>query len=156
MIEPPVDKGLDSLHPAFRAKLEELLRRLEKAGIPFRPSETRRTAARQAWLFAAGRTRPGAKVTQKDGKPGVYPKDYEVIPERGRSRQSRHQSGLAADIYPVKPDGRIWTPDSKHEIWKLMNTHAKALGLRCGGGWGDWPHVEWQGALPKQEPQKAE
>ena len=154
MVEPPKDTSLDSLHPAMKAAVVELKSRLEKAGIPFREIETNRTRERQAWIYASGRTRPGDIVTQKDGAPGVWPPDHPVVSERGKTRQSRHQSRLAVDMWPVKPDGRVWCPPATHEIWKMFRTHARALGLRSGGDWGDWPHVEWRGALPKNTDRK--
>lgn len=154
MTEPPKEVGHENLHPAFAAKLVELRARLRQAGIPFREIETFRTQERQAWHYASGRTRPGNIVTQKDGAPGLWPMDHPVVSERGKSRRSRHQSGLAADMWPERADGRVWCPPTTHEIWKMFRTHARALGLRSGGDWGDWPHVEWRGALPKKEDRK--
>ena len=146
--EPLKDRTVEGLHPAFRAKVETLLSTLEKAGQPFRLDEGFRTRERQAWLYAQGRTRPGPIVTQKDGAPGVWPVTHHVVSERGKSRRSRHQSRLAADLYPVRPDGRVFIPPAEHEAWFLLATTARALGLRCGRDWGDSPHVEWHGALP--------
>jgi hypothetical protein len=142
------------LHPAFRVKLERLLETLQRAGVPFRLDEGFRSAERQAWLYGSGRLRPGATLTQKDGQPGLWPPTHDVVSERGKPRRSRHQSGLAADLYPVRGDGRVWIPPASHEVWVLLATAARALGLRAGRDWGDSPHVEWAGALPK-EPKEA-
>ena len=154
--EPPKDRSVDSLQPPFRAKLEAVMAALAKAGVPFKIDETDRTEERQAWLFASGRTRPGPVITQKDGAPGVWPMDYEVVSERGKTRQSNHQGGWAADLYPLRPDGRIYIPPASHEAWVLLATTARAFGLRPGRDWGDSPHVEFAGTRPKPEPQKAE
>lgn len=150
MSEPLKDRYLNHLVPAFRVKLERLLETLGHAGVPFALDEGLRSQERQAWLYASGRTRPGAILTQKDGASGVWPADHPVVSERGKSRRSRHQSGLAADLYPVKADGRIWIPPASHEAWVLLATAARSLGLRPGRDWGDSPHVEYQGAIPKE------
>ena len=154
--EPPKDRSLESLHPAFRVKLEALLAALERNGVPFRMDEGLRTAERQAWLYASGRTRPGPILTQKDGGIGVWPADHPVVSERGKTRRSRHQSGLAADLYPVHPDGRIYIPTADHEEWALLAGTARGLGLRAGRDWGDSPHVEHRGALPRESPAQRE
>lgn len=151
MSEPLKDRSLESLHPAFRAKLERLLQTLERAGVPFKLDEGFRSEERQAWLYASGRTRPGRIVTQKDGRPGVWPKTHPVASERGKPRRSRHQSGLAADLYPVRGDGRVWIPPAEHEAWVLLASAAQSLGLRPGRAWGDSPHVEWAGPLPAEK-----
>lgn len=150
MTEPPRDSSLASLHPAFRVKVEALLASLERAGVPFAPHETLRPAERQAWLYASGRTRPGAIVTQKDGGLGVWPVTHPVVSERLKTRRSRHQSGLACDLYPIHADGRIYIPTADHEEWALLAATARGLGLRAGRDWGDSPHVEFRGPLPKE------
>lgn len=149
--EPLKNRNLADLHPAFRLKMERLLETLARAGVPFRLDEGFRSAERQAWIYGSGRLRPGPILTQKDGQPGLWPPTHAVVSERGKARRSRHQSGLAADLYPVKPDGRVWIPPASHEAWVLLATTARALGLRAGRDWGDSPHVEWSGSLPKED-----
>jgi hypothetical protein len=125
-----------------------LLATLSAAGVPYTPDETLRTEARQAWLYASGRTRPGPKITQKDGAPGVWPRDHPVVKERGKTRRSRHQSGLAVDLYPLDPAGHLFIPPAKHPCWERLATVARSLGLRAGRDWGDSPHIEYRGPLP--------
>lgn len=146
--EPLKDRTLAGLHPAFAGKVAALLDRLKRAGVPFGIGEARRTVERQAWLYAAGRTRPGSVITQKDGGIGVWPADHPVVSERGATRRSRHQSGLAVDLYPLGPDGRSYCPTADHEEWALLAATARGMGLRAGRDWGDSPHVEWSGPLP--------
>jgi len=148
--EPPKDRSLESLHPAFRDVVLQLLATLRAASVPFIPDETLRTAERQAWLYAAGRTRPGKIVTQKDGAPGVWPSNHPVASERGKTRRSRHQSGLACDLYPLNPSGKLFIPPASNACWDRLATVARSLGLRAGRDWGDSPHVEWRGPLPKE------
>jgi peptidoglycan L-alanyl-D-glutamate endopeptidase CwlK len=158
--EPPKDRSLESLHPAMRDVVLHLLATLRAAGVPFQPDETLRTEARQAWLYAAGRTRPGpnaspknplgSTITQKDGAPGVWPANHPVIRERGKTRRSRHQSGLAVDLYPLDPAGHLFIPPASHPCWERLATVARSLGLRAGRDFGDSPHVEWRGPLAKE------
>ncbi len=159
MNEPLKDRTLAGLHPAFAGKVNALLEALKRAGVPFGIGEARRTVERQAWLYAAGRTRKSASgvtaakplgdtITQKDGGIGVWPADHPTVSERGKTRRSRHQSGLAVDLYPLGPDGRSYCPTADHEEWALLAATARGLGLRAGRDWGDSPHVEWSGPLP--------
>ncbi len=150
MSEPSKDRSLESLHPAFRAVVEALLATLDRSGMPFKVDEGLRTAERQAWLYASGRTRPGPILTQKDGGLGVWPVTHPVVSERLKTRRSQHQSGLAVDLYPVHADGRIYIPTADHEEWALLAATARGLGLRAGRDWGDSPHIEYRGALPKE------
>jgi hypothetical protein len=142
LVEPAKDRDASHLLPPFRVVLAFLLANLQRDGQPFKMDEGKRSVDRQAWLFASGRTRDGAVVTQKDGGDGVYPNDYEYAPERGASRASRHQRGDAADLYPSNPFGMITIPPASDPVWTLLEAHARRLGLRCGRAWGDSPHVE--------------
>lgn len=151
---------LSLLNPIARQKIAALLARMDALGIPFKIMETLRTRERQAALFAQGRTKPGQIVTHLDGSPG---------------RESRHQSGNAADLvldisrWPSnlgpKPTGAYDKGVSNGVIvrpnvlnaWHVMGREAQALGLRwLGGASGgaldpvtrlafDAPHVEVPG-----------
>jgi hypothetical protein len=142
MIEPPVCRDLARLHPAFRSKLERVLFSMERAGLPFRAVETWRSADRQAWHYAKGRTIPGPDVSPE------RPLGRTVTSCDGVRRVSQHQRGLAADVYPVRPDGRVWIPPAEHELWLLLGTQAHAVGLRHGREWNDCPHLQWAGTPP--------
>lgn len=160
MTEPPKDRSVESLHPAFRAVVLQVLATLRAAGVPFVPDETLRTAERQAWLYAQGRTIPGPgatpknplgnTVTQKDGGLGVWPVTHPVVSERLKTRRSRHQSGLACDLYPLDPAGHLFIPPPDHPCWERLATVARSFGLRAGRDFGDSPHIEWRGPLPKE------
>src|SRR5512146_1753941 len=83
-----------------------------------------RSQARQAWLYAQGRTRPGAIVTNV-------------------RTAGNHGRGLAADIvwYDLKGRPR-W--DGDEAMWAVLGHCVRANGLRWGGDWKmhDTPHCE--------------
>lgn len=120
--EPAKDTDLGHLDADFRRHVERVLEALSKAGVPFKVNEGKRSLERQQWIFKQS---PGA--TKCDGV----------------TRVSRHQQGLAADLYPLKPDGKVWIPGIEHEAWQLLRACAHAEGLVSGLDWGwDAPHIE--------------
>ena len=64
MTEPTRNSDPARLHPVFRHKTAELLEALSDESIPFRLFEGFRSLERQGYLYAQGRTRPGAIVTK--------------------------------------------------------------------------------------------
>lgn len=89
-------------------------------GAPAQVTEGLRTAARQAALFAQGRTRPGQILTN--------------------TLQSRHMTGRAFDI-----DFQGVPADEVHPLWwDFAGRVGEALGLRWGGRWAirDLRHFE--------------
>lgn len=99
-------------------------------GIP--PDGGLRTAARQKELYAQGRTKPGAVITQVDGV----------------NRKSVHQSGNAFDIYAYVDGAASW----KHEHYEPIARHLQKVAkeqfgveLEWGGDWTkfkDLPHFQ--------------
>lgn len=113
--------------PDLEGRLTLLQQRMAAAGYPVRVVSKQRSAQQQRDLYAQGRTRPGARVTELSGEPG---------------QESRHQQGQAAD-FAFTTKGR--------EDWKLLGAEAKKLGLEWGGDWTslkDQPHVQ----MPKHTP----
>jgi peptidoglycan L-alanyl-D-glutamate endopeptidase CwlK len=103
---------LDSLHPVMRDSAIHLLTRLESEQIPFRLFEGFRTPWRQAWLYAQGRTRPGAKVTN------------------AQAWQSYHQHGLAADFVLWLNNQWSWSTVGAHRrYWKRLQDLGQEVGL---------------------------
>lgn len=101
MGSPPINKRMDALLPDARKRLEAWMLAANKAFPQLRITigETRRTLARQQWLFAQGRTRRGLVVT--------YTLD------------SNHRLGCAADFVIVRrltPWSAIW--DSR--VWNTV------------------------------------
>ena len=121
---------MNGLYPKFRVLVEATLEQANRETKGKFPGfarwcviETFRHPKRQAYLYAQGRTRPGAKVTW--------------------TLKSRHISGLAVDIVPLKTNGGIWW-DAPDDLWKILGHAARTNALVWGGNWKkqDKPHVE--------------
>lgn len=117
---------LESLEPAFREKIIELLHLTEQAtGRSWSLSDGRRTIAQQNALYAQGRTKPGKVVTNAKGG------------------QSAHNFGLAADLWPMKGKDFDWT--ANQALFKTMADIARSMGLTPGYYFKsihDAPHIE--------------
>lgn len=90
-----------------------------------------RTVEEQAALYAQGRTTPGNKVTNVDGR------DLTSASHCAQADGFGHAVDFAFD------DPSPW--ESKHP-WRALGECAKAMGLKWGGDWktmkGDLGHVE--------------
>jgi len=101
-----------ALHPLFREKALELLDRLAAEGVPFRLFEGFRSAERQQYLYAQGRTRPGPIVT------------------KARPWASYHQYGLAGDFVIFEKGAWSWDARGvRMRYWKRLQEAGKQLGL---------------------------
>lgn len=142
--------SLELLQSSFRGQVQKLIQALQAQGYEPWVYETRRTASRQNWLYASGRTRPGAIVTNVDSS---------GYPGKG------HGAGLAVDIidgrpHPTRSGQKVgwgsWTGDAGDAEAKRMadaffdalGSEAEKLGLVWGGDWtlagggSDRPHVQ--------------
>lgn len=110
---------LDGVHPALAAKLQNLIANAHAKGLDIQIIEGMRSFQRQNELYAQGRTKPGAKVTN------------------AKAGQSYHNYGVAVDIafHGAKPY------DGRHN-WTALGAAGEAAGLAWGGHWGDRPHFE--------------
>lgn len=119
---------LDLLWPQFRANLERWLAQAAATFPQFdiRVTETRRTQARQKYLYSLGRTR------QPYGKVVTY------------SLDSNHQYGLAADIAIIRK--RTGKAEWGWETWKAVYT--KVAPETYGLEKLEWemPHLQIAGA----------
>lgn len=132
------------LHPIARTQFQELADFLTQRAVNaaeagqrvawFRPHMGYRSPGVQAELYAQGRTKTGAKVTN------------------ARAWQSAHQFGLAVDFVPWSPvgigpltkwddtvKGRFFWDDNAD--WTALKGAAQRFGLDCPIKW-DRPHVE--------------
>lgn len=135
-------RNLADLHPHVRAMAEQLLHRCAAAGVPLTVTYTLRSMARQAELYAQGRTAPGPIVT------------------RARPGYSFHNYGLALDVVPTELlTVPRWGDTREHQartdaLWAQVGAIGKALGFRWGGEFRrmrDRPHFEWSGGLTLNE-----
>lgn len=118
------DRRIALLHPKIRSKIKELIIRLEREhGKTARIVSGLRTMQEQAALYAQGRSKPGAVVT--NAKPG----------------QSYHNFGLAIDLVEIKNGKALWdNPD-----WERIGAFGESLGFEWGGRWTslkDLPHLQ--------------
>lgn len=136
-------KDVTQLHPRLQAKFKLLQKKCAQKGIKIKATECLRTAKEQDALYAKGRTAPGHKVTNAQGK----------------DAKSMHQWGVAFDVaidMDTDNDGDVDIRDLYNV--KLMNVVGKigqSIGLEWGGSWRsivDKPHFQlpdW-GSTPKK------
>lgn len=127
------DSSLHHLYSPFAALVEAAIAEAdhECAGkypgfVRWSPFETYRSQARQEWLYAQGRTRPGPIVTYKRGAVGLHP------------------AGLACDAVWFDEKGvPHW--DGPYAMWQTLGHCARAQGLAWGGdfpSFKDLPHLQ--------------
>ena len=120
------DSRINNLHPLVREKARQFINRVEKElGIKLRVTSTLRTYAEQNELYAQGRTKSGAIVTNAKGG------------------ESNHNFGTALDVIPIVNGQPDWS--TKH--WQEIATIGKSVGFQWGGDWKglvDKPHFEMQ------------
>lgn len=93
------DRELAKLHPVMRAATEAVLADLKTQNVPFAAFEVYRHPARQAWLYAQGRTRSGPIVT------------------KAQPWTSYHQYGLAVDFVLLLGSGWSWDDSGARAQW---------------------------------------
>lgn len=132
------NRDLSLLAPKFRAAVQAALNDLEDLShdgetLRSKINEGFRSQARQAWLFAQGRTRPGKIVTKAP-----------------TSLTSWHGYGLAIDFIHYKKAywPRVPKEDNHPENIGWFTEAAgvfKRHGCKWGGDWTrpDRPHIQW-------------
>lgn len=118
------DAKIQTLHPKLRAIAAKFINKVEKdLNKRLRITDGYRTFEEQNALYAKGRTKPGAIVTNAKGG------------------QSYHNYGLAFDVYYTN-DGKV---DLKTTIKQDVANIGKGLGLEWGGNFSsivDKPHFQ--------------
>ncbi|OMD89463.1 M15 family metallopeptidase [Paenibacillus odorifer] len=127
-------KRLTNLHPVVRSVATALIERCYKLNISILITQGLRTIAEQDALYAQGRTKPGAIVTN------------------ARGGYSYHNFGLAVDFALLLPNGSSVSWDmcrdgNNNQIadWQEVVKEAKGLGFEWGGDWTsfkDYPHFQ--------------
>ena len=114
-----------ALIPEMRELYKQFCAEMDKAGISWITTCTRRTQADQDELYARGRSKPGQIVTW--------------------TRKSRHIDGEAFDICILKNRKLCW--DISNGDWKKAGEIGRKLGLDWGGSWTrnkDYPHFQYR------------
>lgn len=116
------------LHPSIRSKAKKLLVLAKSKGIDLRIVDGMRTCKEQNELYAQGRTKKGAVVTNAS------------------CGYSNHNYGTAFDVAPYK-DGK---PNWNYHDWDSIGEMGKSIGLDWGGDWKsfrDRPHFQYTNGL---------
>jgi peptidoglycan L-alanyl-D-glutamate endopeptidase CwlK len=127
------------LYPPFLAKLQAMLDELLAQGAGYWVISGFRSYQEQTELYAQGRAKPGAVVTN------------------ARAGQSSHNFGIAADLVRDSYIDRAGIqPDYRPASYDILGPAAARHGLVWGGTWQfkDLPHVQWPGYVtaPQLDP----
>lgn len=126
-------RDVTQLHPRLQAKFKLLHKKCAQKGIKIKATECLRTAKEQDALYAKGRTAPGAKVTNAQGK----------------DAKSMHQWGVAFDVaidMDADKDGDVDIRDLYNvKLLNVVGRIGQSIGLEWGGSWKsivDKPHFQ--------------
>lgn len=123
---PPINKNLADLAPAFRIPFLAWLAAAESVltHVEFRVTETRRTKARQEWLYKQGREAP-----------------YLGAPRVTWTLDSRHRWGLAVDIAMIRRStgAAIWEISSWQHLYEVVPLAPYGLTTLAPT---EWVHIE--------------
>lgn len=126
-------RKVEDLHPRVAVLCREFLKRCEQAGIDILITSTFRDHESQAELYAQGRTKPGAKVT--NAKPG----------------QSFHNWRVAFDVVPLRNGKPVWgTSGEDGKLWQQIGEIGESCGLEWAGRWASFKelaHFQFTGNL---------
>jgi D-alanyl-D-alanine carboxypeptidase len=143
MFDPITD--IMQLSDTFRPKAERMLDLLKKDGVPVCVVETRRTKARQFFLWCKGRILdlPLEKQYLGYADPNILADPHAAIVTK--TLNSRHLSGNAIDIVPTI-DGKAWW-DAPDKLWQRIYDIAEQCGIcSCFRKNGfDRPHISDNG-----------
>lgn len=123
-------RSLSDLIDPARVRVESMIVACKKEGIDLLVTSTYRDNESQDALYAQGRTKPGAKVTN------------------AKAGQSFHNYRCAVDVVPIMNGKPIW--DSKDPIWLKIGAIGKAAGLEWAGDWKrfkEYPHFQYTAGL---------
>ena len=142
MTRSEVLKGLDC---NTGKALTKALQELDSGGVKYFISEGRRSLLTQCLYALQGRLGEGsnaipfADLAWACKEAGIRPPDKGIITW---TLQSKHYSGLAVDIVPVKDGNVDWNSQDDRIV-----TAMKAAGFIWGGDWSkpDRPHFEYKG-----------
>ena len=127
-------RDLNDLHPKIREKADAHIAACKAEGIDLLVTCTYRDGEAQDALYAQGRTKPGAKVTN------------------AKAGQSMHNYHLAYDIVPMRNGKPVWTTSGDDwKLWSRVGELGEQQGLEWAGNWvsfKEYPHFQYTGGMP--------
>ncbi len=126
-------RKIEDLNPIMAAKTRQFIAKCTEAGIDVLITCTFRDNESQEALYAIGRTRSGARVTN------------------ARAGQSFHNYRLAFDCVPLRGGKPVWgTTGDDLKLWQKLGQIGKSCGLEWAGEWEsfrEFPHFQYAGGL---------
>lgn len=127
-------RSISDLLPVCKEKAEAFIKLAKAEGIDLIVTSTYRDNESQAVLFAQGRTKPGAIVT--NAKPG----------------QSFHNWQCAFDVVPIRNGKPVWgTSGEDGKLWRKVGELGESVGLEWAGRWTgklkEMAHFQYTGGL---------
>ena len=122
-------RKIEDLHPKVAEMCRQFVQECDKEGIDVLITSTYRDHASQDALYAQGRTKPGARVTN------------------AKAGQSWHNWRCAFDFVPIV-DGKARWDDTKTFV--RCGEIAESVGLQWAGRWKSFPemaHCQYTGGL---------
>lgn len=129
-------RKLEDLDLRMHSLALKFLAECKKQGYDVLVTCTYRSNEEQASLYAQGRTKPGAIVT--NAKPGESL--HNRVDVQGRP------ASLAFDVVPLVDGKCVW--DSSSILWKKLGEIGVGLGLDWAGTWKsfkEYPHFQLKG-----------
>ena len=121
------------LHPAVQRRCNAFLEACAAEGIEVLITSTYRDRESQDALYAQGRTKPGAKVTN------------------ARAGQSWHNWRLAFDVVPIRHGKPVWgTTGDDLALWTRIGLIGESCGLEWAGRWTkmrEFPHFQYTAGM---------
>jgi peptidoglycan L-alanyl-D-glutamate endopeptidase CwlK len=129
-----MSRNLSDLVPVCKERAETFLKLAKDAGIDLLITSTYRSNEEQAALYAQGRTKPGAIVT--NARPG----------------DSYHNWRCAFDVVPLRNGKPVWgTTGPDGDLWRKIGEMGEAAGLEWAGRWTgklrEMAHFQYTGGL---------
>ena len=129
-----MSRRIEDLTPAVQQRAKALVNAAKDAGIDLLITSTYRSNEEQAALYAQGRTKPGAIVT--NARPG----------------DSYHNWRCAFDVVPLRNGKPVWgTTGPDGDLWRKIGEMGEAVELEWAGRWTgklrEMAHFQYTGGL---------
>lgn len=124
----------------------ELMSRVAENELPFKLYEAVRSQARQDYLYASGRTRPGPIITKArrskhtPSRADLGGEAFDLILDFDHKRFGKRPDVRGALTRPRSPwstgaDRHIVTDDEILQQWLMLGVLGESVGLKWGGRW---------------------